>query len=278
MEDKGNKYNYFFWNDDMSLEDEEEKFSASMGKAHSKGGLIFDEKEGVHLLHTLPRFPRRKSDGQILQELPDNAGIYGQTFICLSVSKESSVKIIETLNVINPQLVSSVEKDLVDETNDIVNKFIKNRGDSKLPSTKITEIETTAKNKFVIFSKGKKFADLPYDSLLPEYYKDGFYVQTWTKPNRLESECKATHKIVNVMTLKFKDFTFTHNQEHSKWAVSMTKDVCCFGDLNRTGSQKKRGGNTICFENKNLSIAMRDAIIEKEDCKKKTNAFLELLD
>lgn len=271
------KVNYFFWNDDMTSE--EQKKSAGAGKAHSKGGLAYDKDTGYFLLHSLPRFPKRNSEGVFYKELPDNAGKFGQTFICLSLDKDNSVSIVDHLNIINPQIiVKHGDTDNVDKKNDAVAKFIKNRGDSKLPTTKISTISTN-KEVFTFFAKGKNYDKLPYDTLIPEHYKDGLFVETWTKPAMLDSICDGDYEIVNVENLKFGEFEFDKNMEHSKWAVSKTKNIACFGDLNRTESQKNRGGLTVCFENKKLADLMKKAIVNKESCnKKEVLEFLELIE
>lgn len=257
------KTNYFFWNDDQSTDVDSK--SASSGKAHSKGGLIFDKNHGLLFSHSLPRFPRRKEDDSILPSLPTNGGVYGQHFLCISIDAPNSLKVIETLNIINPPLMIFTDKDLVHSPpNPLVEKLIKNRQDSKLPDSKITEINSKAGSKFQIFSKGRNNPNLPYDEEIPNFYKDGLYVETWTKPEMLPSIMEGSKKVINVSSLKFGNYIYDKNQEHSKWAVGIKKDTCCFGDLNRTESQKKRGGNVICFDNTNLARIMRSAIIEKD--------------
>lgn len=261
--------NYFFWNDDMTSEAGDK--SSARGRAHSKGGLIFDDKEGLFLSHSLPRFPWRTETGEVIITLPPNAGIYGQNFICLSIDTANSLNVIETLNIINPSLALKVDSDNVfSPANENVEKLIKNRQDSKLENTKIVEIETRGKNKFNIFSKSRNEESLPWDTMIPNHYKDGLYVETWTKPDLIESSCSnKTRKIFNVMKLKFGTIQYNQNQEHSKWAVGIKKNFACFGDLNRTGSQMTRGGNTICFENEHLANIMRKGIVEYEDCRLK---------
>jgi len=266
LDDINSRENYFFWNDDMTSESGAK--SSGQGKAHSKGGLIFDKKEGVFLSHSLPRFPWRTENNDLSDSLPPNTGIYGQNFLCLSIDSANSMNVIETLNIINPALVKNVESDNVfSPPNDFIEKLIKNRQDSSLQNTKIVEIETKGKNKFNIFSKSKNEEDLPWDTLIPNFYKDGLYVETWTKPDLIESYCaNKRKKILNVMKLKFGDIEYDQNQEHSKWAVGINKNFVCFGDLNRTGSQKSRGGNTVCFENDNLANILRSGIEEYESC------------
>ena len=259
--------NYFIWNDDATT-DGGEKASTS-GKAHSKGGLIFDKTSGVLFSHSLPRFPRRTEDNKVLASFPTNAGIYGQTFICISMNKENSLKVVETLNIIVPPLLLNVESDMLQSPgNADVLKLIKNRLDSKLPLTKITEIQSKGGASFQIFSKSKNEESLPYDEQIPKFYKDGLYVETWTKPKQEASECSGEYMIINVSELNFGEFSYDKNQEHSKWAVGIKKDVCCFGDLNRCASQRKRGGNVICFINKKLADIMRGAIKTVESCPK----------
>ena len=146
--------NYFFWNDDLTTEDGD-KTSSSSSRAHSKGGLLFDKTNGFLFSHTLPRFPRRTSDNKIVGQFPSNAGIYAQTFVCISFNKENAIKVVDTLNIINPALVMNVEQDLTsgENPNPNVTKLIRNRFDSKLPSSKITEVVSTAGTVFKFFSK-----------------------------------------------------------------------------------------------------------------------------
>ncbi len=265
------KTNYFFWNDNQSTDDTSK--SAASGKAHSKGGLIFNDSKGILFSHSLPRFPRRKDDDSILHSLPLNGGVFGQTFICISMNKENALKVVDTLNIINAPIMFNVESDLVSKPpSPQVEKLIKNRQDSKLPDSLISEIASSAGQKFHIFSKGRNNDNLPYDSEIPSFYKDGFFVETWTKPQLLPSICKGDYKVINVANLNFGDYIYDRNQEHSKWALGIKKNVCCFGDLNRTESQKKRGGNVICFENTKLANIMRKAITNKDSCDLK---FLE---
>lgn len=266
--------NYFFWNDDASTETEEK--SGGSGKAHSKGGLIFNKNSGFLLSHSLPRFPRRNDKNEIEPSFPSNAGIYGQTFICLSMNYENTLKVVETLNIINPPLLLNVDTDVLNSPgNPEVVKLIKNKQDKNSPDSKITEVQTKKGNSFYIFSKSRNEPTLPWDEQIPKFYKDGFYVETWTKPKLEDNICTGNLKVINVAELKFSNFSYNRNQEHSKWGVAMTKDVCCIGDLNRTDSQKKRGGNVICFTNSKLADIMRKGIVSKDSCGKSKLSFLE---
>lgn len=275
---EGKGTNYFFWNDDTTV-DGGDKTSASMGRAHSKGGLIFDKDSGLLISHSLPRFPRRNEKNEIEFSFPSNAGIYGQTFICITVDKENAIKIVDTLNIINPSLVENVGSDMTQNPgNESVLKLIKNRYDSKSPLSKITEVTSKGGSNFEVFSKNKKEHQLPYDKAIPQHFNDGMYVETWTRPEMIPSICNETHQVLNVNNLNFNGFIYENTNEHSKWGVGIKNDFCCFGDLNRTESQKKRGGNVICLHNAKLADIMRKAITSSDTCSMKNESkFLEFL-
>lgn len=193
---------------------------------NSKRGLVYDKTSGYFLLHSLPRFPRRTSSNKFIDELPDNAGIYGQHFLCMTTNLENNNKIIKTLNIINPQLViSNGEGDNVGYETDEVLKLVKNKFDKNLPPQLTNSIKTISGKEFIFFSRSRNEESLQYDTLIPEYFKDDFFVETWTKPKMLDSICKGPYEIRNVKKLKFDKWEYISTQEHSIWAVSVTKDV-----------------------------------------------------
>jgi deoxyribonuclease-2 len=259
--------NFFFWNDETGN-------STSSTKAHSKGSMVYDKDGGYFLSHSLPKFPAIEND-LIKNGFPDNAGIFAQSWLCISITKEVAIDVSKELNIINPQIYIKVEKDEVDSpANEIITKLIKNRGDPKLPSNNDVTILSKSKVKFTIFSKSKNFKELQWDEIIPNYFKDDFLSETWTKPERLPSVCDKKYQVLNVLLLKFGKFQFDYDKEHSKWGVSKRQNVNCFGDLNRTESQKNRGGLVVCFENAKLAETIRGSIVEYEECTQKTIKFL----
>lgn len=259
---KSKNVNYFFWNDDTGD-------GSSQNKAHSKGALVYDKDGGYFLSHSLPRFPAIVKD-QISKDFPDNAGIFAQSWLCITITKDHAISVAQELNIINPQVYINVEQDEVDTPpNPVITKLIKNRGDPKLPHEHEVKIFSKSNLEIDIFSKSKDYNDLQWDIMIPETYEDNFYSETWTKPERLPSVCNKKYQVLNVLQLKFGKFEFDYDNEHSKWAVAQKKNIACFGDLNRTESQKSRGGMVICFENAKLADIMRSAIKDSEKCKKK---------
>jgi deoxyribonuclease-2 len=268
-----NKVNFFFWNDDTSTEDKSS--SAYPGKAHSKGALVYNKDSGYFLMHSLPRFPRRTAENKFVYELPDNAGIYAQHFLCISTDLENNLKIVDTLNIINPQLIiKNGEEDNVSE-NESVTKLIKNRSDPELDHFKVTVVKSIGNRNFIFFSRSKNEEKLQFDHHIPKFYEDDFYIETWTKPSLLEPICDGLYKAFNVKSLKFGNISYTNSKEHAKWSVAAKKDISCFGDLNRTKQVTVRGGNVVCIKDKKLAKLMRNAITDSEDCEVKK--FLDFL-
>lgn len=260
-------YNFFFWNDDKTCKDDPETKSASSSKAHAKGELIFDAESGTFLLHSLPRYPTRMLDGTTLLEMPSNAGQYGQHFLCISVPINSVYKITELLNYVNISNNLSVKEDRVNKEspNHWINKLIKNKMDSKYPPKVETTIKSLKGTPFTFFSKGLKHNEVPWDNELRQKYDDTFYVRTWTRPASSPMICEE-NQLLNVLDVTYDKYSFGKDKEHSKWAVSKTKHICCFGDLNHTDSQRKRGGHIVCFQNKTLADIMRKVIINSDQC------------
>lgn len=54
--------------------------------------------------------------------------------------------------------------------------------------------------------------------------------------------------------------------DHSKWGVALSKEVVCFGDINRMTSQYKRGGGTTCFENKAIWQQFLNSVTDHDTC------------
>ena len=258
-------FNYFFWNDDVTLKDSASK-SASSTKAHAKGSLVYDKSGGAFLLHSLPRFPTRTIENELLIELPSNAGSYGQHFLCISVTKTTAEKIAELLNYINISNNFSVDKDYVNtKANEWITKLIINKYDSSYPQELQTIIKSKKGVEFNFISKSHINQITPYDTTIRDIYLDDFYVRTWTKPSLAPDLCEK-YSLFNVENVQYGEFVYNKGSEHSKWAVSINKNINCFGDLNHCESQQNRGGNIVCFENKKLHDIIINAIIDIDTC------------
>lgn len=258
-------FNYFFWNDDLTVKDGDSKSAAST-RAHAKGSLVYDKSNGAFLLHSLPRFPTRTSTNQILTELPSNAGVYGQHFLCITVTKATSEKIAELLNYINVSNNASVKQDNVNSSaNQWITALITNKFDSSYPKELQTTIKSKAGIAFNFISKNYLNTVTPYDTTVRSIYKDDFYVRTWTKPALAPAICEE-YSLFNVENVQFGSYGYAKGKEHSKWAISVNKYINCFGDLNHCESQANRGGNIVCFQNEKLHNIMKNAVNGIDSC------------
>ena len=261
----GSDFNYFFWNDDLTVKDGESK-SAPSSRAHAKGSLVYDKNDGVFLLHSLPRFPTRTSTNEILTELPSNAGSYGQHFLCITVSKDASEKIAELLNYINVSNNASVKNDNVNSSpNKWITALINNTFDSSYPKELQTTIKSKAGVDFNFISKNYLNKIIPYDTTVRSIYLDDFYVRSWTRPSLAPSICEE-YSLFNIENVQFGIYGYAKGSEHSKWAISVYKYINCFGDLNHCESQANRGGNIVCFQNEKLHNIMKNAVNGIDNC------------
>ena len=261
----GTDFNYFFWNDDLTVKDGESK-SAPSTRAHAKGSLVYDNNNGAFLLHSLPRFPTRTSTNEILTELPSNAGSYGQHFLCITVSKTTSEKIAELLNYINVSNNASVKKDNVNSSaNKWITALINNVFDSSYPKELQTTIKSKAGVDFNFISKNYLNTVTPYDTTVRSIYLDDFYVRTWTRPSLAPAICEE-YSLFNVENVQFGIYGYAKGSEHSKWAISVYKYINCFGDLNHCESQANRGGNIVCFQHEKLHNIMKNAVNGIDNC------------
>jgi deoxyribonuclease-2 len=251
---KRRKTSYIIWNDGAS--------GNTTTKAHSKGALLYNNTSGVLLSHSMPKFPIIINN-KFIKDLPDGSDKHGQHFICISTDHIGVLSIVKSLGIINPAIVAMYS----DDDNNFRAEFSRlTKTDKDAQDYEYIIIQSIRGTPFHIFSKGRDHINIPYDVYIPQYYEDRFFINTWTRPKQLESLCNTKLRVMNVRKLKFGEFEFDSNQEHSKWAVSSKSQIICFGDLNRTESQKNRAGNTFCFYNSKLAKVMREAIIDFDKC------------
>ena len=257
-------FNYFLWNDDKKVKGGSSE-TASRTKAHAKGTLIYDANLGSFLLHSLPRFPTRTSDNQILTELPSNTGAYGQSFLCITITRSTAEIIGQMLNCINVNVNKAVDSDRVNTyyQNEWFTNLINNKMDNSCSLQHIKGIRSKNGVDFTFFGKNYKNKVIPYDTTLREFYNDDFYVRTWSRPSPAPAQYD-TYSLVNVLEVKFGSYSYHANKEHSKWAITQNKNIVCFGDLNHVESQKDRGGHIVCFENEKLHNIMKNAVVSTD--------------
>ena len=257
-------FNYFLWNDDKTVKGGPSEYATNT-KAHAKGTLIYDANSGTFLLHSLPRFPTRTSDNQILTELPSNAGSYGQNFLCITITKSTAESIVKMLDCINVNVNKAVDSDRVNSysPNEWVLNLINNKMDASCSLQHTREITSKDGVVFTFFGKNYRNKIIPYDTTLRQTFNDNFYVRTWSIPSLAPAQYD-TYNLVNVLEVKFGSYSYSKTKEHAKWAIAENKNIVCFGDLNHVESQKNRGGHIVCFENEKLHTIMKNTIVSTD--------------
>lgn len=136
---------------------------------------------------------------------------------------------------------------------------------------------------FTSFAKYTKFGKDLYADLVSPSLQANIMVETWPNgPGEMSSSCRGPFQVENIDEIDFSKIApgvdFLTNHDHSKWAVSypslqsphrrLINDVnyVCIGDINRMDTQKKRGGGTVCFQNKFAWKAFIGIVKAVESC------------
>lgn len=260
------KSSWAVWND-QSIKEGDNSFST---QAHSKGMISFDEKEGIYLTHSLPGFPLiKKETNQFLEGFPSNAGVYAQTFACVTLSHESLSTLLTELIIMHPGIQASFFNSKLAQLK--ITEFLKSL--IELPRRKkesvILPLVTVGGTQITYFIKPNVEAiALPWDSTVPESLQSDIIVGTWTKPKILDSTCNNKYKTLNALTYNILGMEYDNNQDHSKWGVTVQPKAICIGDLNRTESQLSRSGSILCIYNIELSKQSKKFITGVSKCSK----------
>jgi deoxyribonuclease-2 len=232
--------------------------------AHAKGVAVFNTQGGFWMVHSLPKWPNRRSKGY--NGLSSDR--YGQAFLCLSldasvfddVGKLWATNWVQFYDINVPAAIAKKLPNFASAVN----------GDK---SGQITEnfYISTAQTKFLAFAKDKTWAKNLYGDFVAPTLKSDLVVETWQNGRgSMPSNCSGTYTIENVAIIKtIEGDSWTINQDHSKWTITRDGNVqvACVGDINRQVSQAGRGGGTVCIDNKDVWGAFNRVIATVEKCK-----------
>lgn len=260
---------YLMYNDEKPGPDCPKQKAASTSHGHTKGVISFDDNTGFWLIHSMPKYPQKKSDGY---KWCDNVNTYGQSFLCISMNTSQSLDKVGNQLLYNyPQIFDSSLPPSFATKYPNMAAAVAMKHVTASPWQKEVELKSLAGTSFISFAKYSKFnADLYSDWLAPRF-RQTLLVETWQNGrNKLCSNCTGIYKVYNVEDVHFqeKDHTFTETSDHSKWAVTNSSDVTwtCVGDINRQKSQMTRPGGTVCFQNKQVWKSFHDLVKDYHDC------------
>lgn len=145
------------------------------------------------------------------------------------------------------------------------------RNTNKLAQT----ITTLQGQDLYLFSKSANFGQDIYSDWIENELKSSLFVASWRKGNGtpLNSSCpRSSFHVNNVQDFKVDSnqqrVTWTHLQDHSKWAISEEANLgfVCISDINRMQSQFKRGGGAVCMKCPGCWTVFSRTILDIESC------------
>jgi deoxyribonuclease-2 len=228
-------------------------------KGHTKGVLAFNTKDNsaLWLLHSTPRFALTAQ-----ADFPEDERDYAQTYLCITL------KDVNTANSIAEQMYQQQEPQL----------YCWNQHGTIPQNTyfyKLTQgvnvNEQDPPSKIGFYSKGgQRFYSIAknrhwdkdfWNDLVGPELKADLDVETWRRGTLAGTQdSDDVHNVTDVLYINLEplgiDYEWHYTQDHAKWAISKGPDWVCVADINRDKSQEKRGGGSICFQNKQLWQAL----------------------
>nr|UOI85655.1 deoxyribonuclease 2-4 [Dugesia japonica] len=258
----------------LALYNDQNPYSNRRPKGHVKGIINFDKTSGYWIIHSVPRFPLADQ-----YEYPKSGIKNGQSFICVSLKIDNLEEIVDQLLMMQPGVYHSNLPDEFSSNNQLMTK-LKNLISNKLIKMRDSKILSFLTiNQFKLFHFGKSYLfnkDL-YSRFIATNLKSPIIVETWKRKNKLPSYCDPPYKVYNLLKFKLDGEIYKYTQDHSKWVVSAseTERFVCIGDINRSTSQFKRGGGSLCVYHDKLWSLFHELVVEYEDCTKMSNNFEE---
>jgi deoxyribonuclease-2 len=257
---------FFLYNDEPDVG------TASSTYGHTKGVVA---EGGFWIVHSTPKFPA--SNGKSAFFFPETEIIYGQTFLCISLTKAQVDDVGKQLLFTRPFLYHATNAfassaaataagypHLADVLDKKWNTGTGDAGTSTVPLG----------GSFVSLAKNKEWDDDIYENLVAKHYATSLLVETWIRGEALGAYCPPAHEyqVVDAQSLYVTEgganVTWTETQDHAKWAVGLdaSSSLVCIADINRMSSQRKRGGQAMCFSDKGLAYSMRNTVYKRSSC------------
>lgn len=265
---------YILYNDQPPEKDHLENVHRSGG--HTKGVVLFDGTQGFWLVHSTPHFPPPKTEGKF--SYPETGIPNGQNFICVTYPLDRFETIGEQLKINQPHIYDCNIPESVASSVPSMVELCKHkqqrRNSSSTPplsyssANRSISLLSLGGKEFISFAKGAAFDNDLYHSWVAPVLQADLLVQFWRRSTGiLESDCDPVYKVLNIHLLSpGQKLTFKATEDHSKWAVSVSGDWVCVGDINRNEAEEKRGGGTVCHQNGMVWKAYRMTALQCDSC------------
>jgi deoxyribonuclease II len=254
---------YFIYNDE---DPNSSTYSYTYG--HLKGYAAIDETDdsAIWVQHSIPKFlegpSTRDSYGGLLQNAWDNS----QHILCLSITGSTLESFAPSLfltraRIYDHSISSTVSKQYPNLTA-LFNGYY-----SREPICTQQTFQTVGGMIFNTFEKSTQWNSALWDNCVAPFYQTGLIVQSWLQGSRMGANCSGSVSIQDITSVWFsQEFSWKNPNDHSKWAVSQSKQVVCMGDINRVYAQAMRGGGAVCLSEPNYVQALVTAHIQTDAC------------
>lgn len=251
--------------------------------AHQKGVLFSKKSDGFWLVHSVPKFPGVY--GGAKYSYPEAESIYGQSFLCMSLSAASIDSVAKTLLTSRPYVYDANVPTSLEGSFPYFNHMAYNPTARKAQTvlghstaTPATLALTSVGGAyFTAYEKAAKWGQDLYEDMVAPALGSALLAETWMRP-AMSSYCAPAqaYSVMNVRGLSLAGVSWTEGQDHSKWAITESashKQTVCIGGVNRMLSQRKRGGGTVCFKQAALWKALRAAVTSQDMCNGPINEY-----
>ena len=148
-------------------------------RAHMKGFLAMDAEQGFWMIHSVPLFPDTPAQFEKNGfEAPDNANVYAQSFLCVTLRTATFETVAQALLIAWPQIYDSKISTALETTLPSLASVIANNK-TRGPQAQTFEIATVGGKKFTLFVKNREWQNELYGQLVAPFYGDGLWTQTW---------------------------------------------------------------------------------------------------
>lgn len=259
---------------------------------HTKGVILFDEQQGVWLVHSVPEFPSSLHGGRYV--FPDTGREYGQTALCVTFPTSQLDTIATHLRLQHPDIYDSYAPQSLLNAHPPLALLLQKSFIRTQPWLLTSKLTTQGNTTFVSFAKHAHYEQDVYEAAVGVTLRTDVLASTWRngRGGKLPPACNGAGggpRVLDVLQMRFDQassnasLAFDNTEDHSKWAVSLPgkkwahdkvpergenddAGYVCVGSLNRMQSQLRRGGETLCFRNAMLHGLLLNSVVSHDTC------------
>ena len=259
---------WFFYNDQYPPG----KVVSSRG--HTKGALAFDlqSNSAFWLVQSTPNFPPSTHYG-----FPKTGHMMAQTYLCVTLKDADTAKNIAKQMYVAQQpnvYAKAIPAELRNRVDDPRVLLCRDKvATGTTPVHSDIPFLSKAGTRFRAIAKNKHWGLDFYNDLVGPALHVDLDVETWQHdPTPGTRDSDKIHKIVVMHSVNLEPlgapFSWSEVFDHAKLAISdegQRKAWVCVGDINFTKAQEKRGGGTVCFQNKALWKGLSEILSAKQE-------------